>query len=424
MKVLLLGGGGREHALAWALSRSVKCDALFAMPGSDAIGQIARLLSGKPEDPETVISACKKHSIDFVVCGPEGPLAAGVGDKLREAGIPFFGPNQEAAQLESSKTFAKEFLQRHNIPTAHSVTITSMDEVADALNSFAHGVVVKADGLAGGKGVAVCDDHDQAEAAIRECLESKRFGSAGTKVLLEERLSGPEVSYMGLCDGSTFLALPSSSDHKRLGDGDSGPNTGGMGVIAPSPHFTAQMRERVDREIIAPTLAGLTADELPFSGMLYCGLMLTPEGPKVLEFNVRLGDPETQAVLPLCDVDWLEILWATATGDLRGKKLPSRGAAVCVVLAAAGYPTAPKSGAIISGIDTPMPEGLVFHAGTRQNDGQWQTAGGRVLSIVGLGDDLQQARQSSYSAAQRIHFSGLQMRSDIGAVRETSAKGA
>ncbi|PCI37375.1 MAG: phosphoribosylamine--glycine ligase [Elusimicrobia bacterium] len=398
MRVLLVGSGGREHALAWSISKSPKLTKLYASPGSDAISEFAEIVSGDRPD------------VDLVIIGPEVPLAEGLADQLRGEGILVFGPNKDAARLESSKSFAKEFMVRHQIPTARSKTVNSLQEGKAALAEFTNGVVVKADGLAAGKGVIVCATREEAEAALTakpaECL------------VLEEYLEGPEVSLLGLCDGKRFLALPTSSDHKRLLDGDRGPNTGGMGVIAPAPAWNEAMRARVESEIIQPTLLGLAKDGLDYRGLLYIGLMLTPEGPKVLEYNCRFGDPETQAVLPLLQSDLLQALAAAAGGDLSGEELRASGCAVTVVLASEGYPSKPISGRLISGLDL---EELVFHAGTRNNGDHWITNGGRVLGVTGLGETHAQARERAYHAANKINFDGRQMRSDIGAALPTPA---
>ncbi len=391
MKVLLIGSGGREHALAWAISKSPDLTKLYASPGSDAISELAELVSG--ETPE----------VDLVVIGPEVPLAAGLADTLRAKGLLVFGPGQSAARLESSKSFAKQFMEKHGIATARSITVSSREEGLKALSDFPNGVVIKADGLAAGKGVVVCSSREEAEAVLAE--------KPAEPLVLEERLEGPEVSLLGFCDGKRFLALPTSSDHKRLLDKDLGPNTGGMGVIAPAPAMDAAILKKVNQEIVQPTLDGLAKDGLEYRGLLYIGLMLTPDGPKVLEYNCRFGDPETQAVLPIVKSDVLELLTAAAKGDLSGKEIHAEGCAITVVLASEGYPEKPVTGRIIEGLNQ---EALIFHAGTRRDGEHWLTSGGRVLAVTGLGQTHSAAREIAYTAAKKIKFKGSQMRSDIG----------
>jgi len=402
MKVLLVGSGGREHALAWAIAKSPLLEKLYAVPGSDSISDFA-------ETSELdVLAAARAFGIDLVVIGPEAPLARGLADELRKHGFPTFGPGKEAARLEASKSFAKSFMERHAIPTARSRTVASFQEGITALADFADGAAIKLDGLAGGKGVVVCETPAEGERTLERFFTEDRKAT----VLIEERLSGPEVSLLGLCDGKRFLALPPSSDHKRLLNGDVGPNTGGMGVIAPAPAMPPEEFERATRTIIEPTLLGLAADGLDFRGLLYIGLMMTAEGPKVLEYNCRFGDPETQAVLPLLDGDLLELLNAAAHGDLSGRTLPWSGAAITVVMASQGYPVKPLIGKQITGLDV---DALVFHAGTRRDGDAWITTGGRVLGVTGLGDTHAEARTRAYAAVEKIDFEGRQYRRDIGA---------
>ena len=408
MKVLLIGSGGREHALAWSIAKSPKLEKLYASPGSDAIAKHAEIVG------KDALKFSKENSVDLVVIGPEAPLASGLGNALREAGIPVFGPNKEAAQLESSKSFSKEFMVRHGIPTARSKTVSSLEEGRAALKDFKGGIVVKADGLAAGKGVFVCPNAEDAARALEIVLSME----AGKSVVLEERLEGPEVSLLGLCDGKIFLNLPTSSDHKRLLTGDEGPNTGGMGVIAPAPAMDAETLKRVKTEIITPTLSGLTKDGLDYRGLLYIGLMITPEGPKVLEYNCRFGDPETQAILPLLQSDLLDLLLATANGDLSGKDIRSSGCAISVVLASQGYPSNPLTGRLIKGLD---PKALIFHAGTCKDGDFWLTTGGRVLAATGVGKTHAEARENAYAIAEKITFEGSQMRRDIGASAVSAA---
>lgn len=402
MKVLLIGSGGREHALAWAIAKSPSLEKLYAVPGSDSISEFAEI------SELDALAACREFGIDLVVIGPEAPLARGLADELRKHGFATFGPGKEAARLEASKSFAKEFMARHGIPTARAVSVSSREEGVAELAAFERGTAIKLDGLASGKGVVVCETRDEGERTLERFFAE----DPKAKVLIEERLTGPEVSLLGLCDGKHFLALPPSSDHKRLLNGDVGPNTGGMGVIAPAPAMPEAALELATRTIVEPTLAGLAKDGLDFRGLLYIGLMMTPDGPKVLEYNCRFGDPETQAVLPLLDCDLLELLAAAAHGDLSGRRLSWRGAAITVVMASQGYPVRPVTGKTITGLDV---DALVFHAGTRRDGDAWVTTGGRVLGVTGLGDTHAEARSRAYAAVEKIDFEGRQYRRDIGA---------
>ncbi len=418
MKVLLIGSGGREHALAWKISQSKHLTKLYAAPGSDAIGELAVRTDLDIKDHAAVTYFCREHSIDLVVIGPEAPLADGLSDALNDSGIPVFGPKRAAARLESSKAFAKDFLRRHAIPTARSSVFDDLGSARSALAGVNFPIVVKADGLAAGKGVRICRDAMEAETALKDYMSEGLLGDAGRRVLLEECLSGPETTIMGLCDGRRFLALPPSSDHKRLLDGDRGPNTGGMGVIAPTPYVDEEMSRRIRSEILDPVLRGLGKDGLEYRGALYCGLMLTADGPKVLEFNVRFGDPETQAVLPLLTCDLLTLLADAAKGELRATSLPYKGASVTVVLASEGYPANPVTGRTLTGDFAAGDDCLIFHAGTVREGEGWKTKGGRVLGVTGLGKDLCHARRAAYSAAKRIRFEGAQYRQDIGEIKD------
>ena len=415
MNVLIVGSGGREHALAWKLSRSPRAPKLYALPGSDAIAALAERLSGDPLDPAAVVKACKERAVELVVIGPEAPLAAGVADALRASGIKVFGPGTTAAQLESSKAFAKDFLKRHRIPTAAFEVYDDPARAADAAAELPLPLVVKADGLAAGKGVRVCKTRREAIAAVQDFMLGATLGEAGKRVVIEECLQGPELSVLVLLDGKTYGLLPAARDHKRLLDRDEGPNTGGMGAYAPVPDADAVLLARVDREVLRPVVAGLKADGFDYRGVLYVGLMLTPQGPKVLEFNVRFGDPETQAILPLLESDLLDIVEACAQGTLERVNLETKpGSSLCVVLASQGYPDKPATGRRITGLDSePDPNVVVFHAGTRKTTAGWLTAGGRVLNVVATGADLPQAREKAYAAAARIAFDGMRYRKDV-----------
>ncbi|MFA5140462.1 MAG: phosphoribosylamine--glycine ligase [Elusimicrobiota bacterium] len=414
MNVLLIGSGGREHALAWKLSASPSLGKLYAAPGSSAIAEFAECHPVGALDFPKLAALCKSLDIGLVVVGPEDPLAAGITDTLASEGVRVFGPGKSAARLESSKSFAKDFLERHGIPTARHAVFTDLDQAARGLDGFPLPVVVKADGLAAGKGVMVCRTHEEAVEALEACLSRGSFGDAGKRVVVEEFLEGWETSFMGLCDGSMFLELPPSSDHKRLMDGDVGPNTGGMGVVCPSPLLATEDLIRIRAEIISRVLSGLRKDGLDYHGLLYCGLMMTKAGPKVLEFNVRFGDPETQAVLPLTDCDLLDLMRRAVEGRLAGAALPWRGASVCVVMASEGYPSKPLTGREVSIPAETDSAAMVFHAGTTREDGRWRTKGGRVLAVTGVGEDLESARRKAYSIVGKIRFDGMQYRRDIG----------
>ncbi|MBI4062243.1 MAG: phosphoribosylamine--glycine ligase [Elusimicrobia bacterium] len=411
MRVLLLGSGGREHAMAWALAKSPKLTKLWAAPGSDGMDASSERAALDPLDARAVAGFCVAENVDLLVVGPEAPLAAGVADAVRAVGVPAFGPGKDGARLESSKAFAEDVLLRHGRPTARARGGGAPEARAAAREGRGR-CAVKADGLAAGKGVIVCLSAPEAEAAIAALAAT----AAGGTLVVEELLTGPEISMMAMLDGKTYALLPASQDHKRLLDGDLGPNTGGMGALCPVP-LDAALLTKIRAEVFDRALKGLLADGLDYRGVLYAGLMLTPEGPKILEFNARLGDPEAQAVLPLLDVDFLELCLACARGKLRAGDVPARaGACVSVVVAAEGYPRAPKPGAALrpeaaDGLEDVM----IFHAGTRRTDGRWLAAGGRVLSVVGTGADLAAARERAYAAVPRVAGLGLRWRKDVAA---------
>jgi phosphoribosylamine--glycine ligase len=419
MKILVVGGGGREHALTWALTSGQPHVTVVCAPGNPGIAQLAICASADLTQPETLLAIAEREHVDLTVVGPELPLSAGVADLFNARGRPIVGPTRAAAALESSKAFAKHFMARHRVPTARFADCAT---AADALAVIASGelgypVVVKADGLAAGKGVVIADDRATAEAAVREAMVDRRFGGAGDRVVLEEFLTGQEASYFVLADGHSFVRMSSAQDHKRIFDDDHGPNTGGMGAFAPSPLVTPEIEARVINEVVEPVLDGMRAEGHPFRGFLYVGLMLTADGPKVVEFNVRFGDPEAQVILPMLDEDLPALLMAAATGAL-----PSRAARlrderlVGVVIASAGYPESSESGRTIAGLDgaASVPGALVFHAGTASRDGAIVTAGGRVLSVVGRGPSYQEAIAVAYRAVAEIAFDGMQFRTDIG----------
>ncbi|EPX63228.1 Phosphoribosylamine--glycine ligase [Cystobacter fuscus DSM 2262] len=409
MKVLLLGSGAREHALAWKLSQSPRLTKLWVGPGNVGTSRVGTNVPLDAQDPTAVVAFARREAVDLVVVGPEAPLVAGVADALAVAGIPCFGPVEAAARVEGSKAFAKEIMVEAGVPTADYRVFTDLAE-AEA-HAVAQGrIVVKADGLAAGKGVIVAHDAEAAREAVRAV---GAMGSAGQRLVLEELLEGEEVSVIAMCDGERYVLLPPAQDHKRVGEGDTGPNTGGMGAYAPAPFLTPGQLAEVGEQVIAPTLATLRRRGTPFRGALYAGLMLTPRGPKVLEFNARFGDPETQVLMMQLAEDVLPLLDACARGKLEPRVLAVHpGASVGVVLAAEGYPEAPRKGARIEGVDTVASDCPVFVAGV---DGEWRTAGGRVLTVCARGTDLAQARAHAYAAVERIRFEGMHFRRDIGA---------
>jgi phosphoribosylamine---glycine ligase len=412
VKVLLLGGGGREHAIAWKLSQSPRLIKLWAAPGSDAIAAHAECLKLDPLDPAAVAAFISGNAVDLVFIGPEAPLAAGTSDAARAAGALVFGPSQSASRLETSKAFAKDFMAKHGIPTARSVACATAAEGKSAARTFEGRCAVKADGPAAGKGVIVAGSLAEADAAV-DALASTE---AGRTLVIEERLEGPELTVMLLTDGRASAVLALSQDHKRLRDGDAGPNTGGMGALAPVL-VGSEVWATISRTILEPTIAGLKRDAIDYRGALYVGIMMTPDGPKVLEYNARFGDPETQAVLPLLDADLLALAADCAAGKLKPGILPVHsGACVGITLASPGYPESPKTGAEmdlsgVSGSD----DVLIFHAGTKKTLDGWKASGGRVLTVVGRGADLAAARARAYAAVERLKIPGLHYRRDIGA---------
>lgn len=419
MRILVIGGGGREHALAAKLAPEHGVSYIACAPGNPGMRQVAAIEWVDPSDPDAVLALVERLAIDLTVVGPELPLDRGVADRLHRAGRPVFGPTRAAAQLECSKVFAKQFMARHGIPTARYRVCTAMPAAQEIVASGELGfpVVVKADGLAAGKGVVVAADAAEANAAIRAAMEERRFGSAGSRVVIEECLSGPEVSFFAICDGERALPLTSAQDHKRIFDDDRGPNTGGMGAFAPSPLVDDDLRSRILHEIVEPVLRGMRADGTPYIGFLYAGLMLTCAGPKVIEFNVRFGDPEAQVVMPLIASDLHPLLAAAADGSLGENSVAFKPqASVGVVLASRGYPGEAATGQRIEGLeDAASTDGVtIFHAGTAMKDNYVVTAGGRVLTVVAVGDDYAQARSRAYEAAGRVHFDGMQYRRDIG----------
>lgn len=418
MRVLVVGGGGREHALCWAVRRDDPDATLFAAPGNAGTATLATHLPIPTTATDDLVRAAGEHRIDFVIVGPEGPLAAGLADALRAAGIAVFGPTAAAAQLEASKAFAKDVMRRAGVPTAASATFTDLDRALAHIGSHAEPLVVKASGLAGGKGAVVCETRAAAATAARAMLADRQFGAAGSEIIVEEFLDGEEISVLALTDGEQVAILPPAQDHKRLGEGDTGPNTGGMGAYAPVSLATRSLLGRVRREVLIPTLRAMTRAGTPYSGVLYAGLMIRPDGtPAVIEFNCRFGDPETQAVVPVLPPGITHAMGAIATQAWQpeGDLIDPDGAAVTVVLASRGYPEAPATGAAITIPDDFGPDVLVFHAGTtRDNGGVLRVAGGRVLNVTGLAPDVAGAAKVSLAACERISFEGKTYRRDIG----------
>jgi phosphoribosylamine---glycine ligase len=419
VKILIVGSGAREHALAWKLSAERGVSSVVCAPGNAGIAELVPTVAIDAGDPAALSAFAQRERIDLTVVGPELPLDRGIADLFASRGQRIFGPSRAAAQLECSKVFAKAFMARHGIPTARYRTC---DDAASAYEAVASGdlglpVVVKADGLAAGKGVVVAPDVETANLAIRAAMEERHFGAAGSRVVLEECLEGPEVSFFAICDGRRAAALMSAQDHKRIFDGDEGPNTGGMGAFAPSPLVDAPMRERIMREVVDPVVAGLRAEGMEYRGFLYAGLMLTADGPKVIEFNVRFGDPEAQVVIPMIDGDLAPRLAAAADGALDPSPIPFGTAThVGVVLAAQGYPGPVTGGAAIRGLDeaAKLDDVLLFHAGTAKRREAVVTAGGRVLTVVGRGPTYEAAIARAYAGVSKISFDGMQYRHDIG----------
>jgi phosphoribosylamine--glycine ligase len=428
MKILLIGSGGREHAIAEAILRSPQTGKLYVAPGSDALATVATRIDVAADDVEGIRRSARDLSVDLVVVGPEAPLVAGVADALVADGIAVFGPKRQAAQLEGSKVFTKNLLKKYHIPTADSRVF---DDPRHAELWFSEQqaqwpVVVKADGLAAGKGVVIAQDRAEALDAVARIMVRREFGDAGARLLVEECLVGEELSVMAITDGRTILTLEPARDHKRVFDGDAGPNTGGMGAYSPTSLWTPELESEVEARVLLPTLHALNREGIEYRGVLYAGLMLTADGPKVLEFNVRFGDPETQVILPRLATDFVEIAWKTATGrldELGGIEF-RKDSALVVVLASEGYPGPFRKGRRIAGLGeaAAVPGVALQHAGTRQELGHWLTNGGRVLGVTAVASSMDEARHRAYQACGRIHFEGMHFRRDIAVIRDAARR--
>ncbi|WP_234191863.1 phosphoribosylamine--glycine ligase [Pseudacidovorax sp. NFM-22] len=420
MKVLVIGGGGREHALAWRLAHSERVTRVYVAPGNGGTALDKRFVQVPHTDPAALREWAQQEKIALTVVGPEGPLAAGVVDEFRDHGLRIFGPTKAAAQLESSKAFSKAFMKRHKIPTAEYETFTDATAAHAYVDAKGAPIVIKADGLAAGKGVVVAMSLAEAHEAIDFMLLDNKLGishnEGGARVVIEEFLAGEEASFIVLCDGKNVAALATSQDHKRLLDGDQGPNTGGMGAYSPAPVVTAEVHARVMREIILPTIRGMERDGIPYTGFLYAGLMIDAAGhPKTLEFNCRMGDPETQPIMMRLKSDLFDLLWHATDGTLDQVELEwDRRTALGVVLAAHGYPLDPRKGDAISGVPAEAADAVVFHAGTTLQDGKLLTSGGRVMCVTVLADNVKLAQQRAYEVAAQVRFDGVQYRKDIG----------
>ncbi|GHU49554.1 phosphoribosylamine--glycine ligase [Clostridia bacterium] len=429
MKVLIVGGGGREHAIAWKLRQSPKLTELFCAPGNAGIAGIAECVDIDAEDIDGITDFAVTQGIDLVVVGPEVPLAMGLVDRLNERGVKAFGPNKKCAQLEASKAFTKDFLERHNIPTAKYMEFYHKDELLDHVGLFGFPMVLKADGLAAGKGVIIAENAKEAREAIEDMMGRRIFGAAADTVVVEEYLTGIEASMLCFVDGSTIVPMEPAQDYKRIFDGDRGPNTGGMGTYSPSLIYNQELEDQIRAQILAPVHEGFKRDGLDFRGVLFIGLMITDKGPKVIEFNNRFGDPETQSILPRMESDLLGILSAVASDRLAGVEIHWRKEkSVCVVASSGGYPGIYEKGDVITGLELMDDDVLVFHAGTKLidiqgDDGSGEsmvvTSGGRVLGVTALGSTHEEAREKAYRNIERIRFKGMHYRKDIGSVNST-----
>lgn len=416
MKVLVIGSGGREHAICWKLAQSPKVTQLYCAPGNGGIAQVAHCVAIPATDIDAMVDWAIKSAIDFVMVAPDDPLALGMVDAFEQVGIPAFGPRANAAIIEASKSFSKNLMRKYQIPTAQYEIFTDTNKALSYVEAKGAPIVVKADGLALGKGVVVASTVAEAKTAVYEMMEDGKFGDSGSTVVIEECITGPEVTVLAFCDGEHLVPMPSSQDHKRAYDNDRGPNTGGMGAFSPSPNYTPEVAQRCMEEIFLPTLAALKAEGRPFQGVIYFGLMLTPKGPKVIEYNARFGDPETQAVLSLLESDLMDIFLACVNGTLDQVEIRWKNqAACCLVLASGGYPVSYQSGYPISGLKEVPSSATVFHAGTKLGQhGEILTSGGRVLGVTAVGPTLDAAVSAAYAAVKPITFQNMHFRTDIG----------
>ena len=414
MKVLVVGSGGREHAICWSLKKSPKVTELYCAPGNGGIAEVAACVDVKATDIDGMVAWAKENAMDFVMVAPDDPLAMGMVDAMEAAGIRAFGPRANAAIIEGSKAFSKELMKKYSIPTAAYEIFTDKDAALAYIDAQGAPIVVKCDGLALGKGVVVAQTVEEAKEAVINMMENKAFGESGSKVVIEECMTGPEVTVLAFSDGNTIVAMPSSQDHKRAYDNDQGPNTGGMGAISPCPNYTAEHAQICMDTIFLPTVKALNAEGRPFKGVIYFGMMLTPKGPKVVEYNARFGDPECQAVLSLLETDLMDILEACVDGTLADLNVKFRDeASCCLVLASGGYPLAYEKGKEITGLSE-VRDAVVFHAGTKAQDGRILTNGGRVLGVTAVAPSLREAVDKAYAAAKPISFEKMHFRSDIG----------
>lgn len=415
MKILVIGSGGREHALCWKLAQSEGVTDVYVIPGNDGMTDVATPIPVAGD--EDILDFARLMKVDLTVAGPETVLAKGLGDKFKEAGLPFFGPSKAAARIEGSKGFAKELMKNYHIPTAAYQTFTNEKEAADYARAQLYPLVIKADGLAAGKGVVIAQNVDEAEEAIADMMEGRSFGGAGRSVVIEEFMEGEEASVLAFCDGHTIVPMISSQDHKRIFDNDEGPNTGGMGAYAPAPVMTEELMAEVQEKILDPICHAMATEGYPFVGCLYAGLMITRDGPKVVEFNCRFGDPETEVVLPMLDSDLAQIMLHCIQGTLSADDVKwKKGYAVDVVLASEGYPQTHSDGDVLTGLEEAKETGcLIFHAGTKKEKGHFVTHGGRVLNVVALAPTLQEARDNAYRGMSYIRCRGMQYRRDIAA---------
>ena len=417
-KVLVIGQGGREHALVWKLAQSPQIEKIYAAPGNPGIAELAQCIDIAADDIDKLLSFAHSEGIDLTVVGPEAPLMAGIVDRFQEAGLKIFGPTAAAARLEGSKVFTKELMKKYGVPTASFDIFRDIDQARACIRTYTDQgktVVIKADGLAAGKGVVVAQDWEEADQALDSIMVQQSLGEAGARVVLEECLYGEEVSVFVISDGDDFVSLISAQDHKQVFDNDLGPNTGGMGAYVNPPIYTSQLHRKVEDTIVRPVLKAMKDEGYPFQGVLYAGLMITAEGPKVLEFNARFGDPETQVVMPMIEGDILSLLEAAVDMGLAGYQINiGSGTCICVVLASAGYPGNYEKGKLISGLDKLNRETMVFHSGTAKKDGQLVTNGGRVLAVTVRGSTMEEAMDQVYRELEKVHFEGMHYRTDIG----------